>query len=320
MTTTASRFIIAFLSLFISTAFIGVAQTAQEIEYYLKLNDKETRHSEFKDSKKAIMLKLKQVEYINKSRAAYNVQPVKLDILASRVANQICVEGAKNGFMGHFGLDGSTPFTRYAAAGGTDHVSENASSISSSEPLDTDDESISAQMMEMHDSFMAEKAPYDGHKKTCIDKDHNYVGIGYATHGGEFRYYEEFLDRYLDFKPFTRNTKLNKGVSLSFKTLDDKKEPYCVMAQYFSMPQSMTKAQINKIRSYKDFSENEEVSIWKNEMPQPGADGYTTIDFKFKKKGLYYIKIYIDDKTTKKKSSMSTRGKTEASGVVIVVE
>lgn len=92
------------------------------------------------------------------------------------------------------------------------------------------------------------------------------------------------------------------------------------MAQYFSMPQSMTKAQINKIRSYKDFSENEEVSIWKNEMPQPGADGYTTIDFKFKKKGLYYIKIYIDDKTTKKKSSMSTRGKTEASGVVIVVE
>ncbi len=318
MTTTASKFIIAFLSLFIFTAATGVAQTNEELEQYLKLNEKEKRLTEFKDSKEAIILKLKQVEYINKSRKKHNVQPVKLDILASRVANSICAEGARNGFMGHFGINGSTPFIRYAEAGGMDHISENASSISSSQALDTEPKTVASQMREMHDSFMAEKKPNDGHKQNCIDKHHNYVGLGYATYKEEFRYYEEFLDRYIDFKPVSHTAKRNKTVSLSFKPIDSKMTPIAAIALYLPKPKSFTPAQINRTNSYKDFSNEEEFSIWKPDMPAPDADGYINLDMKFKKKGYYYIKIYLDDKNNAKKT-MSTKGKIDASGVVFLV-
>ncbi len=51
-----------------------------------------------------------------------------------------------------------------------------------------------------HKSFMSERAPADGHKKNIISKTHNFVGIGYYLNGGQFRYYEEFIDRYLEFE------------------------------------------------------------------------------------------------------------------------
>ena len=51
---------------------------------------------------------------------------VKLDILASRVANKMCREAAENNFIGHWNLAGEKPYHRYAFAGGYDHVSENA--------------------------------------------------------------------------------------------------------------------------------------------------------------------------------------------------
>ncbi len=54
-------------------------------------------------------------------------------------------------------------------------------------------------MNSAHQQFMNEQAPYDGHKKNCINKFHNFVGIGHYLTENQFRYYEEFIDRYLDF-------------------------------------------------------------------------------------------------------------------------
>ena len=43
-----------------------------DLENYIKLNNSESRLSEFKDDEEALKLKLKQLEIINNSRKKYN--------------------------------------------------------------------------------------------------------------------------------------------------------------------------------------------------------------------------------------------------------
>ena len=54
-------------------------------------------------------------------------------------------------------------------------------------------------MRDSHDRFMAEKPPHDGHRQAVLDPVHTAVGIGAAITTQNFRYYEEYVDRYLDF-------------------------------------------------------------------------------------------------------------------------
>ena len=79
-----------------------------------------------KDNDEALKLKIDQLDFINKSRKRNNASPVKLDILASRVANKMAKEAAENEYLGHWNMAGEEPYLRYAFAGGYDHVSENA--------------------------------------------------------------------------------------------------------------------------------------------------------------------------------------------------
>ena len=141
-----------------------------------------------------------QLDIINISRKKYKADPVKLDILASRVANKMCREAGENDFIGHWNIAGEKPYQRYAFAGGYDHVSENAFGEWSSDNYNKSSSIISSMMKSGHEKFMSERAPNDGHKQTIIDKPHNYVGIGYFLAGKQFRYYEEFIDRYLEFE------------------------------------------------------------------------------------------------------------------------
>jgi len=99
---------------------------------YERLNRKENRYRDWQDYKAMLAVKLHQIDFINQNRARYGAGPVRLDILASRVANRMALEAAKGNFHGHFNLRGEKPYHRYAFAGGQDHVSENASSITRS--------------------------------------------------------------------------------------------------------------------------------------------------------------------------------------------
>ncbi|MGV8828087.1 MAG: CAP domain-containing protein [Breznakibacter sp.] len=305
--------------LFLTLHIFGAAQPQHYIAQYLELNEKETRLLPFKDSKEALILKLKQVEYINKSRKKHKAPPVELDILASRMANQIAIEAALNNYSGHFNLKGEAPYIRFANSGGTDHVTENAAAASYDRPIDANSQAITHNMQLLHDAFMAEKAPNDGHKKTCIDKFHNFVGIGYAVHGKEFRYYEEYLDRYLQFEPFNHQTTDNK-VTLRFKPIDSKKIPYFVIVYHQPVPRPLTASQIDKIASYDDYTEKEHLNLGPWEIPQPEKDGLTTLNLKFEKKGYYYVQIFLSDTPHKKGGKASTVGKVQASGVVIQVK
>ena len=88
-----------------------------------------------------------------------------------------------------------------------------------------------------HEKFMAEKAPADGHKVNIIDKSHNYVGIGFYLSGKQFRYYEEFIDRYLEFENIPSEVKAGDQFNITVKTKGDRFLYYMIVyRQEFPKP------------------------------------------------------------------------------------
>lgn len=292
---------------------------AQSFEDYQRLNASESRLAEFKDDDRTLQLKIQQLGVINQSRKKYKVPLLQLDILASRVANKIAKQAVDGRFMGHFNLEGESPWMRYAFAGGKDHVSENAAAISSDTPLPTSEADILRDMTQMHAAFMAEKAPNDGHKQTCIDANHNFVGIGLAIGNGEFRYYEEYIDRYLHFKEFDTQIKAGQEWTLSVKPISDKHRLWICIVYQQSLQKKLSAKTISSIPSYNDFTKNITYNLAPWELPVPDPNGYFLFNFAPVQKGIYYIQLHLDDKPYIK-GKVSTDGKISASGVVVEVK
>jgi len=285
-------------------------------EEYRRLNAEETRYAEWKDSDRMLALKLNQLAYVNKSRAAFHASPVILDILASRVANRMCREAGENGFSGHWNMRGEKPYQRWAFAGGMDHVSENAAARWSSASLEANDGDYVQYMNASHDSFMAEKAPNDGHKQTVIRKEHTGVGLGAAVVGKQFRYYEEYLDRYLAFGPVPSEPRTG-DLTIKVKPLDAKKVVYAVVVYYEPLPAAMSVQQINAKSSYPDFTDQTVQDLWPWELKK-GADGFWDVPLKLARTGSYYVQVYLDDKPFTG-GSAGTEGKIQGSGLVLLV-
>jgi uncharacterized protein YkwD len=289
-----------------------------DLASYIKLNNSESRLSEFRDNEEALKLKLQQLSIINNSRKKNKADAVKLDILASRVANKICREAAENNFLGHWNLAGEKPYHRYAFAGGYDHVSENAFGEWSSDNYTVSASNISSMMKNGHATFMAEKPPYDGHKKTITEKSHNYVGIGYFLSGNQFRYYEEFIDRCFEFENIPSEVSRNEQFHLNLKTKNGSYLYYLVVYRE-DFPEPMTPGQISKRGSYEDYTDDEyqRMPAWDLAHYRSGSE--YKIPLKLSKKGLYYIQIYEDRKEITGHGSVNTAGKTPFSGIVIKV-
>jgi len=292
----------------------GISQ--EMFNEYKVLNEKETRYVEYKDSDDMLMAKLVQLNYINKSRAKYKAPPVRLDMLASRVANRISKEACEQGFEGHWNTRGEKPYHRYAFAGGVDHVSENVYAVWTSGILDPSPENYVDFMHKGHDGFMAEKAPQDGHKRNCIDPDHNFVGIGCYMTSHRFRYYEEFIDRYIDFIDVKKKVNAGQEFSITLKPITPIKHICAVIVYYEPFPEPMTPAQINETTSYPDFTSDVELSLGPWEIKVEQETGNCTIPMKLSRKGLYYVHIYLSHKKHRG-SEFTTEGKIQASGLVI---
>jgi hypothetical protein len=287
-----------------------------DLEKFKKLNDSELRLIEFKDNDEALKLKIDQLEIINKSRKKSNASPLKLDILASRVANKMSRESAQNEYLGHWNMAGEEPYLRYAFAGGYDHVSENAYGEWSSDNYIVSSQVIASKMKTGHEKFMAERSPNDGHKINIIDKSHNFAGIGFYLSGKQFRYYEEFIDRYLEFENISAEVKTGNQFTITIKT-NGQSFLYYMIIYRENWPQPLTPSQISKKGSYRDYTN--EVS---KEMPAWDLSRYRNgtiyeIPLKFSEEGLYYIHIYSDKKEITKPASINTKGKTPESGIVI---
>jgi hypothetical protein len=290
-----------------------------DFEYYQKLNESESRLIEFKDNDKILKLKLIQLDIINKSRKSYRADPVKLDILASRVANKMCRDAAENNYVGHWNIAGEKPYHRYAFAGGYDHVTENASGEWSSANYDPSDSNISAMMKSGHSKFMAERAPNDGHKKTIIDKSHNFVGLGFYLSGKQVRYYEEFIDRYFEFGNIPGEVKAGEPFNIQLKT-DGHNFLYYMIVYRENFPKALTPSQIMSKGSYEDYSNEEYINMVAWDLARYRNGNTYKIPLKFSKEGLYYIHIYSDKKEITKSASLNTKGKTPYSGIVIKVQ
>jgi hypothetical protein len=289
-----------------------------DFDYYLELNNNEPGLIDYKDDDRSLRLKLVQLELINESRKMNNAAPVKLDILASRVANKMSIEAAKNDYTSHWNLNGEKPYHRYAFAGGHDHVSENAYGEWISEKYDTSGINISILMKSAHGSFMAERAPADGHKKNIIDKIHNYVGIGFFIYGNQFRYYEEFIDRYYSFENIPQALKVNESGNITVKTDGQNFLNYIIVYRE-KIPQPLKPAQLKKTGSYDDYTNEQYLVIPAWDLAKYRKNSTYTIPLKFSKEGLYYINIYQDKKEITKPVSISTKDKVQACGIVIKV-
>lgn len=294
-------------------------QVKEDLDYYVRLNDAEKRLSEYKDDREALALKLAQLGIINKNRKKYNAKPLKLDILASRTANMISRESAENNFTGHWNLAGEKPYHRYAFAGGYDHVTENAYGEWSSEEYENSPQVIAQKMKEGHETFMAERPPRDGHKKAIIDREHNYVGIGYYLEGNQFRYYEEFIDRYFEFEKVPGEVSPGEKTGIRLKT-DGKNFLYFMIIYHEDFPKPLTPEEISRRGSYSDFTEEQYLSMPAWELARYRNGPYYEIPMIFKKEGLYYIHIFSDTKEITRPQTISTKGKTPYSGIVIKVK
>ncbi len=288
-----------------------------DLEKYIKLNDNEQRLIEFKDNDEALNLKINQLAFINNSRKKYNAPPVSLDILASRVANKMCKEAADNAYLGHWNLAGEEPYLRYAFAGGHDHVSENAYGEWSTDNYFVSSQTIASMMKSGHSKFMAERAPNNGHKENIINKAHNFVGIGYYLSGKQFRYYEEFIDRYLEFDNIPQSLTIGSKGSVTLRT--NGSYLYYMIIYREKFPISLTPAEISRRGSYMDFTNeiDKEMPAW--ELSRYRNGNIYSIPVIFSKEGLYYIQFYTDKKEITKPESLNTKGKNPESGIVIKV-
>jgi uncharacterized protein YkwD len=289
-----------------------------DLENYRKLNESEKRLTEYKDNDEALNLKVVQLDIINKSRKKNNASPVKLDILASRVANKMCREAAENEYLGHWNMAGEEPYLRYAFAGGYDHVSENAYGEWASDNYNISSQVIGSMMKTGHGKFMAERAPNDGHKKNIIEKAHNFVGIGFYLTGKQFRYNEEFLDRYFEFENIPSEVKAGESFNITLNTNGQVFLYYLVIYRE-NWPKPLTPVQISKRGSYRDYTDEvyKEMVAWDLSRYRNGT--LYQIPLSFDREGLYYIQIYSDKKELNKPASLNTKEKTPESGIVIKV-
>jgi uncharacterized protein YkwD len=295
-----------------------ITDEKEEVEIYREQNDAEKRLIEFKDDDIALQLKIKQLEIINNSRKKNNASPLKLDILSSRVANKMSREAAQNAFLGHWNLVGEEPYLRYAFAGGYDHVSENAYGEWSTENYNVSSQIISSMMKTGHEKFMAERAPDNGHKVNIIEKSHNFVGIGYFLEGKQFRYYEEFIDRYYEFENIPSEVKEGEQFSITLNTKNHGFLYFMVIYRE-NFPQPLTPAQINRKGSYRDFTDKEYKTFTAWDLSKYRNGTLYQIPLSLQEEGLYYIQIYSDKKELTKPAPLNTKGKTPESGIVIKV-
>lgn len=246
-------------------------------------------------------IKKRIVAHINQSRNSHGLQPVALDIKVSIVGDLDCDEMVHNGYFGHIGLSGSKPYHRYNLSGAGDgHVVENIYRIISSAPLPVNSDELLKMAKVGHDRFMAEVPPKDGHKKTILEPNHNYVGIGLSIHDNRFAYCEEFLDQYIEIDTPRSKTgaSSNNNIIFAGKVLDPKNYGLYFVWITYDRPLIPLKNPKSQAFSYLDRSDQEVISFPPWKIKGTGNDynvntGKCKITFTPQKAGLYYILFYL---------------------------
>lgn len=195
---------------------------------------------------------------INRDRATQGLTPVTLDEGPAQVSGQRHAEDmAKNGFLGHWGTDGSTPEQRHTEAGGADMVLENASCVDDlkKRTLEVDPWVPESAIAHAEHLFFDELPPNDGHRKNILRPHHTRVGIGIAlpvstdTEIGVPCFTQEFVDGYGTYTALPKTAKVGAVVHVEGTIQGPATFGGVGLARAVS-PEPITPAEANKRRSY----------------------------------------------------------------------
>lgn len=148
---------------------------------------------------------------INRDRAKAGLKPVVMDDAASKAGLRHARDMAAKGFTGHIGTDGSVPEQRYTESGGEHFVQENAACLFDGKARKLDERARfdATKLAELHQMFMDEVPPNDGHRQNILKPLHNRVGVGLAQPEGLNQpcLTQEFVDRYAELAALPREAK-----------------------------------------------------------------------------------------------------------------
>jgi uncharacterized protein YkwD len=186
-------------------------------------------------------------ERINRDRLAEGLPPVLWDEAASRVADAFCRNQIRENTTGHFLTDGVAPYARTALAGVFGMQYEN--SVTWKTTGSSFQDAAKDLALSGHEEMLAEKPPYDGHRRTILDPNATHVGVGYDIRGGEFRMAQEFLTRHLAWMRIERVTPRSATVIVSGKPLDGRRL-FFVTVGWEPPPSPLTREAASRRMSY----------------------------------------------------------------------
>jgi uncharacterized protein YkwD len=185
--------------------------------------------------------KLNMLAEINRAREAHGLRRVELDEHASKVAQMHVEEMARNSYFSHWDRNGLKPYMRYSLAGGYDAVSENL----------THTKNIPLHMLPQTiiNSYLAERPPNDGHKRTLLLPYATHVGIGIAVNDGWVYVAQEFVTKIVKLFPIPRFATLDEKVQLMGK-VPSGWELHNIDVFYEPLPSPMTTEELSRTSAY----------------------------------------------------------------------
>ena len=198
------------------------------------------------------------VALLNRDRATQGLGPLVLDEgPAQRSGQRHAEDMAKNGFLGHYGSDGSVPEQRHTDAGGVDMVLENASCMDDLKRRELDPDPLvdEADIAHAEHLFFDEVPPNDGHRKNILKPHHTRVGIGIAqpvTTAQEIGvpcFTQEMVDGYGTYAAVPRKAKVGAVVHVE-GTVNGPATFGGVGISRIDQPRPLPPAEANKRRSY----------------------------------------------------------------------
>ncbi len=193
-------------------------------------------------------VKARMLAMINAERREFGLAAVRLDPLASGVADALCKRQVYDQSVGHISTDGLSPYQRYSFAGGLDGTTENTAAWSRDVPYEGGD--IAGLVEQSMRAMLDEAPPEDGHRRAILDPHATHVGLGFAWRGGEVRVAHEFVRRYLHWMtPPPREARLGARVTCAARPADG--WTVAVMSVHYEpTPKPISRSGASRIVSY----------------------------------------------------------------------
>ncbi|MGD0676840.1 MAG: CAP domain-containing protein [Polyangiaceae bacterium] len=198
------------------------------------------------------------LDLINRDRASMGLSPVEMeDGPAMRAGQRHADDMARNGYLSHWGTDGSVPEERFTDAGGSAMVLENASCFVDERRRTLDvAPAIEARNVEAAEAmFFEEKPPNDGHRRNILKPWHRRVGIGIAQAVGTATeipvpcFAQEFVDAFGTVAPIPRSLRVGSILHVE-GTLTAPAAFAGIGLARVEAPHAMAPSELNRRRSY----------------------------------------------------------------------